>query len=98
MRCSGGHFDPARLQKQLAELEEEANHPDLWQNQQRAAKVLKEKNILSAKLEAFNKVEQGLQEGKELYEMATSEGEDELAQEAERIGFNVEEVAICTCL
>lgn len=65
----------------------------MWQNQERAAKVLKDKNAISQKLEAFSKIESGLEEGAELYAMATSEGEAELAAEAEDILLKTQQLA-----
>src|SRR5581483_3462414 len=49
-------FDPASLKARLAELEEELNQPDFWNDQQRAARLSSEHQRALQKFQRYNEL------------------------------------------
>ncbi|MBA3843215.1 MAG: peptide chain release factor 2 [Actinobacteria bacterium] len=76
---SGSIFDPALLERRLAELEEELNAPGLWDDQARAAKVSAEHARVSRRLEGYRKLTGDYDDARELAEMDGGEMEGEIA-------------------
>ncbi|MGB0629549.1 MAG: peptide chain release factor 2 [Alphaproteobacteria bacterium] len=77
------HLDPDQASKRLAELNAEAEDPDLWNDQDRAQKVMRERNQVEKSLEDFRALEQELSDAVELIEMGEAEGDTEIVEEAE---------------
>lgn len=71
------------LSKNLAHLESESLSDDLWNNPNHASKILKEKRIVSLKLESFIKIETGLSDAVEMAEMAELENITEILDQTE---------------
>lgn len=74
-------FDVVKLESQLEVLESQANDPDLWQDNQKAQKILRDKSVIADKLEQFFNVKNQLAEVKEFFEMAKAEDDQSLLQD-----------------
>ena len=72
-------FDPASLEKRLAELEVELNAPGFWDDQATAAKVSAEHARVSRRLEGYRKLTADYEDALELAELDGGEMEDEIA-------------------
>ncbi|HAJ90338.1 MAG TPA: peptide chain release factor 2, partial [Rhodospirillaceae bacterium] len=66
----------------LEELEALSASPDLWNDPDKAQKLMREKNRLEAQINEVRKIENGLKDQIGLIEMAESEGEESLVTEA----------------
>ena len=69
---------------QLQELERQASDPHLWDNQQAAQKILKEREILAGAIKRVQDLDQTLQNHVELWELGEQEQEPEIIAEAEK--------------
>jgi len=78
----GGIFDWPVAVLRLEELESLAASPDLWNDPDKAQKLMREKNRLEAQINQVRKIENSLKDQIGLIEMAESEGEDSLITEA----------------
>ena len=67
-------IDAAR--HRLAELEQEASRPDLWNDQEQARKVTTELARVRDDLELIDGLEERLSELDTLFELGTEEGDD----------------------
>lgn len=74
--CSGGIFDYDNAQIRLEELEALTATADLWDNPEKAQKLMSEKNILAQNLQQYNQFNENLKEYTEMVEFA-EETEDE---------------------
>ena len=72
----GGIFDFEAKEKRLAALSLEQEDPKLWQNQQRAQEIGREKKTLEAVVETLRRVGAGISDTSELFELARAEGDD----------------------
>src|SRR3954469_898606 len=72
-RCSRTTFDPAGLERKVAELEEAMGAPGFWDDQERAARVAAEHARASRKLEQFRSLQRDVDDLEGLSELA---GED----------------------
>ncbi|MGZ0245954.1 MAG: peptide chain release factor 2 [Alphaproteobacteria bacterium] len=77
------HLDPDQATKRLDELNAEAEDPDLWNDQERAQKVMRERGHLEKSIDDFTTLEQELRDSVELIEMAEAEDDAEIVAEAE---------------
>lgn len=78
MICSRGLFDFDNANKKLAELEESAQNPRIWDNQRTAQALLKEKSKLEKQLSFVKDLSDKFQENLDLIEVAVSEGDKEI--------------------
>ncbi len=78
---SGGFFDPAGLERRIAEMDAESAAPDFWSDPRRAQALLKNKARLERDLEAFRKPLKDLDDAEDLLRMAEEEGAEEFADE-----------------
>lgn len=69
--------------KRLLELEDLSLSPDLWNNQQQAQSILKEKHLLESKLKSYDDLNNGLKDNIDLIELAEIEGDEALIDEIE---------------
>lgn len=76
-------FDIEKLRHNLEILEKQANDPDLWNDNQKAQKILRDKSVITEKLEQFFNVKNQLAEVKEFFEMAKVEDDQSLLQDLE---------------
>ena len=79
----GGIFDPEQAQARLDELNTQSEDPDLWNDPKKAQVLMKERQRLDAALNAFNKLNQDLEDNIELIEMGEAEDDAETIEEAE---------------
>jgi peptide chain release factor 2 len=89
----GGIFDFEAKQSRLDALNRELEDPKLWDNPQRAQELGKEKKILEAVVGTLGRVDTGLSDARELFELARSDADDatllEIGREAARLETDV---------
>jgi peptide chain release factor 2 len=78
-----GAFDPRKLQFQLDELNKIAEEPTLWDNKEKAQKILKEKSIIEEKLNKFNNLKNLLSDNLSYLELAEIENDSQLLNDVE---------------
>lgn len=78
----GGLFDPAEVEKRLAELHAVMASADFWNDPARAARVNKEVRKLEAEEEKWRKLAQDLADVETLLELAEEEEDEKTAAEA----------------
>lgn len=76
-------FDIEGLESQLSVLERQANDPELWNDNQKAQKILRDKSVIADKLEQFFAVKNQLAEMREFFEMVKGESDQSLLQDLE---------------
>ena len=81
MKHYGGIFDLPTKENRLTELDKLIAKPDLWNDQERAQKLTKERGAIERSLTNYKKIQDDLSENLELYELAVEEGEEELFEE-----------------
>ena len=74
-------FDIAKLEKDLADLENQTANPDFWNNSKTSGKVLQQIKILKNKKDSYNKLESSLSNLIELNELLLLEMDENLAEE-----------------
>jgi peptide chain release factor 2 len=72
----GGIFDFDGKQKRLEDLNRELEDPKLWDKPQRAQELGKEKKSLEAVVLTLQRVDAGVADAKELFELARGDGDD----------------------
>ena len=82
MTSSGGVFDAGGLRERLKELERETARPDLWENRERAEKVLREKRQIERELDFFSELDSVLEDSEVLLELAAEADDAETLSEA----------------
>jgi len=97
-----GIVAPEELEKRLKEIEREENKPDFWNSPDMVAELQKEKRRAENLLQKFRDVESAVSDARELFEMATEEGDDEvlanLFEEAEELKEMVKKSEVETML
>lgn len=78
----GGIFDWPVALLRLEELESLSASPELWANPDQAQKLMREKNRLEAQINEVKKIQNGLADQIGLIEMAETEGEESLINDA----------------
>ena len=78
-----GAFDPRKLQSQLDELNKIAEDPTLWDNKEKAQKILKEKSLIEEKLNKFNNLKNLLNDNLSYLELAEIENDSQLLNDVE---------------
>jgi peptide chain release factor 2 len=82
-RCFGGIFDFEKSKARLAELDREAENPDLWKDQERAQRVMQERTALQENLGAISRIERELDDNLTLLELGEAEQDRSVVDEAE---------------
>jgi peptide chain release factor 2 len=77
------HLDVDTAQRRLAELNKESENPDLWNDQARAQRVMRERDALEDQLAAIARIEQALEDNLTLIELGESEKDEGTVAEAE---------------
>ncbi|HEX5508569.1 MAG TPA: peptide chain release factor 2 [Pseudolabrys sp.] len=77
------HLDVESAQRRLAELNKDAENPNLWSDQSRAQRVMRERDALDAQLTALGRIEQELDDQLMLIELGEAEKDDKTITEAE---------------
>ena len=80
----GGIFDWDKALKTLEELDQRASDPDLWEDQQQAQKLLKEREVLTGTIKRVQDLESKLQAHVELIDLAEAENEPQILAESEK--------------
>ncbi len=81
-RSSGGIFDLDGKRARVAELDEAAADPSLWEDRERAESLLREKRTLEREVAFFDETEGLLSDAGVLIELAGEEEDEETAREA----------------
>ncbi len=74
-RCSGGIFDVQGKNARLSELEGVLSAPDLWDDNDRAQALLKERGDIAAVLEKLASINASIEDARELIEICELEGD-----------------------
>ncbi|MGA7973950.1 MAG: peptide chain release factor 2 [Pseudolabrys sp.] len=77
------HLDVETAQRRLAELNKEAEDPELWNDQARAQRVMRERDALEDQLNAIGRMERELDDQVMLIELGEDEGDEATVAEAE---------------
>ena len=72
------HFDIAGKQKLVTELEDKINHPDFWNDQNKALEIVNEKNELDSIVNSYFFVKTKLKDISETYEIIKDSYDEEL--------------------
>src|SRR5687768_9473829 len=75
-RSCGGIFDFEGKQKRLVEVTRLAEDPAVWSDNKRAQELGRERKSLESLVGTFGRLESGLRDAKELFEIARSERDD----------------------
>ncbi|MEE9318356.1 MAG: peptide chain release factor 2 [Rhodospirillales bacterium] len=78
-----GHLDYDKAQKRLDALNVQAEDPDFWNDSDKAQAVMRERTRLESALAEIDALERELADNLELIELAESENDAEVAEEAE---------------
>ncbi|WP_143217529.1 peptide chain release factor 2 [Acetobacter malorum] len=76
------HLNWDVAQARLAELNNRAEDPDLWNDSDAAQKLMRERTLLAGQVEGVQKLETSVQDACELVELAEAEGDAEVVAEA----------------
>ncbi|HXY89100.1 MAG TPA: peptide chain release factor 2 [Xanthobacteraceae bacterium] len=76
-------FDVEKSEKRLAELNRLAEDPKLWDDPQKASKLMQERTALGDKLDTFKRIEQGFNDNQELIALGEAEKDEGVVREAE---------------
>ncbi|MGA8887420.1 MAG: peptide chain release factor 2 [Pseudolabrys sp.] len=77
------HLDVDAAMRRLAELNKESEDPNLWNDQARAQRVMRERDALDDQLKAIGRIEQELEDQLTLIELGETEKDDKTVAEAE---------------
>ncbi|HJS60331.1 MAG TPA: peptide chain release factor 2 [Pseudolabrys sp.] len=77
------HLDVDTATRRLAELNKESEDPNLWNDQARAQRVMRERDALDDQLKAIGRIEQELEDQLTLIELGEAEKDDKTVGEAE---------------
>ena len=75
------HFDIAKLELELKELESKTNSPDFWQNPEKSTPILTKIKAIQNKIEKYNKIDSELCNIENLNDLLILEYDKELADE-----------------
>ncbi len=81
---SGGVFDVAALKERVQALEQESAAPDLWEDRERAERLLRDKSAAERELGFFEALENGLDDAGALLELAVEADDPSTLAEAEQ--------------
>ena len=82
----------------MARLEEEAQKPDLWDNNERAQKIMIRQSDLRQEIESYEKLKKRTEDTLELLEISDESMQDELEREVEKIEHEVDRLELNTLL
>jgi peptide chain release factor 2 len=81
--CCGGIFDVDKARKRLDELNRQAEDPNLWNDQQRAQRVMQERTTLEDQLGSISRIERELEDQLTMIELGEAESDQKVVGEAE---------------
>src|SRR5690606_276632 len=79
----GGIFDWDRANSRLAELNAASEDPTLWNDAERAQKMMRERQYLADQIEAVERLERDVADNVELIELGEMEGDKSIIEDAE---------------
>jgi peptide chain release factor 2 len=82
-RCFGGIFDFDRSKARLDDLNRQVEDPNLWNDQDRAQRLMQERTALEDSLTAISRFEQQLDDHITLLELGDAENDSKVVAEAE---------------
>lgn len=77
----------------MEEFDAMSEDPDLWNNPERAQKLMRERQMLADSIKGFSEFNQGLEDNIELIELGEMEGDQEVINEAENAIREIKEQA-----
>jgi peptide chain release factor 2 len=77
-------LDPDRMREQVAQLEQQAAAPDLWDDLERAQRITSELSYLQADLRRLTELRQRVDDLPVMFQLAEEESDESAAAEAER--------------
>jgi len=89
--CLGGTFDYETKSERLVEVLRELEDPNIWNDQELAQTLNRERAALELVVQTLDNLEQGVVESHELLELADDEGDQETFAEVERDAIRLEE-------
>ncbi len=93
---------PDELQKRLEQIEQMQQEPEFWSDSEKAAKTSQEKTRLERTLEKFKAAKDALDDAKEYFDLAKSEGDEEtlemLYDEAKNLKEHIQALEIAIML
>ncbi|HVV80700.1 MAG TPA: peptide chain release factor 2 [Pseudolabrys sp.] len=78
------HLDVDAARRRLAELNRESENPNLWNDQARAQKLMRERDALDDQLGALGRIEQELSDQLTMIELGESENDTKVVADAEQ--------------
>ena len=91
MTCLGGTFDYETKSERLVEVLRELENPDIWNNQELAQTLNRERAALETVVQTLDNLEKGVVESHELLELAEEESDEETFAEVERDAAGLED-------
>ncbi len=91
-RRFGGIFDFETKQQRLEEVSQLLEDPNIWNDNERSQKLGKERRELEFVINNILKVENGLRDGRDLFEMAREENDDDTLLSVESDSVEIERV------
>ena len=92
----GGIFDVDRKERRLEEVNREVENPALWDDPKRAQEISKEQKLLEDLVGSFKRLNAGITDAKELFNMAIADedfdGAELVAEEVETFRHDVEKL------
>lgn len=79
----GQRMDIETAPHRLEEFNARVEDPNLWNDQEKAQKLMRDRQILVDKLAQYDTIKQGVDDNAELIEMGEMEGDEEIVTEAE---------------
>ena len=96
------HFDISKLEKELKDLETETLKEDFWQDTKNSNKILSKIKSIKNKVTEYRKIENEIQNLKELTELTNIEPDEEIAKDiiksTKTLEQEVEKLEIATLL
>ena len=96
MLSLGGIFDVDRKERRLEEVNREVENPALWDDPKRAQEISKEQKLLEDLVGSFKRLNAGITDAKELFNMAIADedfdGAELVAEEVETFRHDVEKL------
>ncbi|MEW6200759.1 MAG: peptide chain release factor 2 [bacterium] len=98
----GGIFDLDKVEGEVAELEKQMSSADFWQDQEKARRILQERNILKQKINAYSRIASRLEEAHLMAELAADENDEaalnEITVELSKLRSEVKNYELSTLL
>lgn len=91
-------FDLANKKEELALLEIEVQKPDLWDNREKAQRIMIRQSDLRTEIEAFESLKKRVEDTLDLISIADDSMQAELTNEIEKIEHKVDQLELATLL